>query len=65
MASNLKRFLASKFNIFGGFLLQPMPAICEYLSQTLLSWCLNFSFKMEAHRMAIGGNLLFANLGVL
>ena len=33
MASNLK--LASKFNIFEVCLLQPMPALCKYLSQTI------------------------------
>ena len=47
MASNLKLFLASKFNILEVFLFQSMPAVCGYLSPTLLSWCLNFSFKME------------------
>ena len=47
MASNLKRFLASKFNIFEVSLFQSMLAPSEHLSQTWLSWCLNISFKTE------------------
>lgn len=47
MALNLKLFLASKFNIFEDFRFQPTPALCEYLSQTFLSGCLNFSFQKK------------------